>query len=58
MKEIAVTASSGKHDNELIGRAAITLKVGKDLILSKILIQKKKHTYPSVYSRFRPHRMV
>ncbi|XP_020817785.1 protein unc-13 homolog 4B isoform X3 [Drosophila serrata] len=26
MKEIAVTASSGKHDNELIGRAAITLK--------------------------------
>jgi len=27
MKEIAVTASSGKHDNELIGRAAITLKV-------------------------------
>lgn len=27
MKEIAVTASSGKHDNELIGRAVITLKV-------------------------------
>lgn len=27
MKEIAVTASSGKHDNELIGRAMITLKV-------------------------------
>ncbi|XP_034475507.1 protein unc-13 homolog 4B isoform X2 [Drosophila innubila] len=26
MKEIAVTASSGKHDNELIGRAVITLK--------------------------------
>ncbi|ALC45396.1 CG34349, partial [Drosophila busckii] len=26
MKEIAVTASSGKHDNELIGRASITLK--------------------------------
>lgn len=41
MKEIAVTASSGKHDNELIGRAAITLKVGKDLILSKILTLKK-----------------
>lgn len=27
MKEIAQTASTGKHDNELIGRAAITLKV-------------------------------
>lgn len=27
MKEIAVTASTGKHDNELIGRTAITLKV-------------------------------
>ncbi|KAH8309667.1 hypothetical protein KR044_007803 [Drosophila immigrans] len=26
MKEIAVTASSGKHDNELIGRAVVTLK--------------------------------
>ncbi|XP_075147164.1 C2 and C2B_Munc13-like domain-containing protein staccato isoform X2 [Haematobia irritans] len=26
MKEIAVTASTGKHDNELIGRTAITLK--------------------------------
>ncbi|KAH8295174.1 hypothetical protein KR018_008180 [Drosophila ironensis] len=26
MKEIAVTVSSGKHDNELIGRATITLK--------------------------------
>ncbi|XP_032597661.1 protein unc-13 homolog 4B isoform X2 [Drosophila grimshawi] len=26
MKEIAVTASSGKHDNELIGRAMISLK--------------------------------
>ncbi|KRF80897.1 uncharacterized protein Dvir_GJ14122, isoform E [Drosophila virilis] len=26
MKEIAVTASSGKHDNELIGRAVISLK--------------------------------
>uniref|UniRef100_A0A0K8VC76 Protein unc-13 D n=1 Tax=Bactrocera latifrons TaxID=174628 RepID=A0A0K8VC76_BACLA len=26
MKEIAQTASTGKHDNELIGRAAITLK--------------------------------
>lgn len=28
MKEIAMTASTGKHDNELIGRTAITLKVG------------------------------
>ncbi|XP_051863663.1 protein unc-13 homolog 4B isoform X6 [Drosophila albomicans] len=26
MKEIAVTASSGKHDNELIGRTVVTLK--------------------------------
>lgn len=27
MKEIAVTASTGKHDNELIGTAQIQLKV-------------------------------
>lgn len=27
MKEIAVTASTGKHDNELIGRCNIPLKV-------------------------------
>lgn len=27
MKEIAVTASTGKHDNELIGRCSIPLKV-------------------------------
>lgn len=27
MKEIAVTASTGKHDNELIGKAHIPLKV-------------------------------
>lgn len=27
MKEIAVTASTGKHDNELIGNALIQLKV-------------------------------
>lgn len=27
MKEIAVTASNGKHDNELIGKATISLKV-------------------------------
>lgn len=27
MKEIAVTASTGKHDNELIGKANIPLKV-------------------------------
>ena len=27
MKEIAVTASTGKHDNELIGSAVIQLKV-------------------------------
>lgn len=28
MKEIAVTASTGKHDNELIGRCSIPLRVG------------------------------
>jgi hypothetical protein len=27
MKEIAVTASTGKHDNELVGCAALPLKV-------------------------------
>lgn len=27
MKEIALTASTGKHDNELIGRCTIALKV-------------------------------
>lgn len=27
MKEIAVTASTGKHDNELIGRSNIPLRV-------------------------------
>lgn len=27
MKEIAITASTGKHDNELIGTANIPLKV-------------------------------
>lgn len=27
MKEIAVTASTGKHDNELIGRCNIPLRV-------------------------------
>lgn len=29
MKEIAVTASTGKHDNELIGRCSIPLRVSK-----------------------------
>lgn len=29
MKEIAVTASTGKHDNELIGRCTIALKVSE-----------------------------
>ena len=28
MKEIAQTASSGKHDNELVGKATVPLKVG------------------------------
>lgn len=27
MKEIAVTASTGKHDNELIGRCSIPIRV-------------------------------
>jgi hypothetical protein len=27
MKEIAITASTGKHDNELVGSAALPLKV-------------------------------
>lgn len=27
MKEIAVTASTGKHDNELVGRCNISLRV-------------------------------
>lgn len=27
MKEIALTASTGKHDNELIGRCSISLRV-------------------------------
>lgn len=31
MKEIAVTASTGKHDNELIGRCTIALKVTRPL---------------------------
>lgn len=29
MKEIAVTASTGKHDNELIGRCNIPLRVSE-----------------------------
>lgn len=33
MKEIAVTASTGKHDNELIGRCSIPLKVSSEIIL-------------------------
>lgn len=35
MKEIAITASTGKHDNELIGRANIPLKVKLLAALSK-----------------------
>lgn len=31
MKEIAVTASTGKHDNEIIGTVKIPLKVGRDV---------------------------
>jgi len=32
MKEIAVTASTGKHDNELVGSATLPLKVGVTLL--------------------------
>ena len=35
MKEIAMTASTGKHDNELIGRTAITLKVSGEKLCKK-----------------------
>lgn len=31
MKEIAVTASTGKHDNELIGRCSIPIRVSSRL---------------------------
>jgi len=34
MKEIAVTASTGKHDNELVGSATLPLKVGVTLLPS------------------------
>lgn len=34
MKEIAVTASTGKHDNELVGTATLPLKVGVTLLPS------------------------
>jgi len=34
MKEIAVTASTGKHDNELVGSATLPLKVGVALLPS------------------------
>ena len=34
MKEIAVTASMGKHDNELVGSATLPLKVGVTLLPS------------------------
>lgn len=38
MKEIAVTASTGKHDNELIGRCSIPLRVSNiSFILSNII---------------------
>lgn len=37
MKEIAMTASTGKHDNELIGRTAVTLKVIKSLLMMRVI---------------------
>lgn len=30
MKEIAITASTGKHDNEFIGKCSISLRVSED----------------------------
>lgn len=34
MKEVASTATTGKHDNELIGRCKISLRVNWKKILS------------------------
>lgn len=34
MKEIAITASTGKHDNELIGTSNIPLKVSIDFFVT------------------------
>ena len=36
MKEIAQTASTGKHDNELIGRTSIPLKVGRNSAVKSV----------------------
>lgn len=37
MKEIAVTASTGKHDNELVGSATLPLKV-RDYVINTMRI--------------------
>lgn len=37
MKELAVTASTGKHDNELIGRCSIPLRVSYKLQSQNII---------------------
>jgi hypothetical protein len=39
MKEIAVTASTGKHDNELVGSTALHLKVRVYVINSLRIFQ-------------------
>lgn len=36
MKEIAVTASTGKHDSELIGKCQISLRVCKFFLITTI----------------------
>jgi hypothetical protein len=40
MKEIAITASTGKHDNELVGSAALPLKVGKGKVQLSLCLTK------------------
>lgn len=57
MKEIAMTASTGKHDNELIGRTAITLKVSvKKLCKNRfnpiIMFNSFSSQYPDQEPRF------
>lgn len=47
MKEIAITASTGKHDNELIGTSNIPLKVrSKTTSRSSKYTKNKKMTAP------------
>lgn len=41
MKEIAVTASTGKHDNELVGSATLPLKV-RDYVINSVRIFQRR----------------